>query len=95
VQSHLQVVDDLAMSGQGNKCRLLISPNEAAVAVDVGAEDSGEPAFHTHLSPHHPVGCNNCQISKGEEARYLELGSVRLLKNDLDRPIRQRLGRVC
>jgi len=46
-----QAVDDLAVSGQSSKCRLLISPHEAAVAVDVGAEDSGELAFHTHLSP--------------------------------------------
>src|SRR5713226_6346220 len=57
------------MSGQGSKCRLLISPHEAAVAIDVGAEDSGELAFHTHLSLHHPVGCNDCQTSVEAEAR--------------------------
>ena len=39
------------MSGQGDKGRLLIFPHEAAVAVDVGAEDSGELAFQYSL-PH-------------------------------------------
>src|SRR5229473_2262719 len=57
------------MSGQGDKCRLLISPHEATVAVDVGAEDSGELAFHTHLSADHPSGCDDCQISIRVEAR--------------------------
>ena len=50
-----QAVDYPAMRGQGSNCRLFVLPHEAAVAVDVGAEDSGELAFHTHLSAHHPA----------------------------------------
>ena len=58
-----EAIDDLAVSGQGDKGRLLISPHEAAVAEDVGTEDSGEFAFHSHLSAHNPAGPKDCQIS--------------------------------
>jgi len=41
-----QGVDDFAIRGKRIQRRLLIFPHEAAVAVYVGAEDSGELAFH-------------------------------------------------
>jgi hypothetical protein len=41
-----QAVDNSAMCGQSSDCRLFILPHEAAIAVDVGAEDSSELAFH-------------------------------------------------
>jgi hypothetical protein len=43
-----QAVDYLATRGQGSDCRLFVVPHEAAVAVDVGTEDGGELAFHSH-----------------------------------------------
>src|ERR1700681_3536886 len=64
------------MSCQSSKCRRLICPHEAAVAIDVGAEDSGEFAFHTHLSPHHPAGCNYCQISIGAETQGGQFATI-------------------
>ena len=48
-------IDYRAMCRQGADRRLFVLPHEATVAVDVGAEDGGELAFHTHLSAHHPA----------------------------------------
>jgi len=50
-----QAIDYSAMRGQGSDRRLFVLPHEATVAMDVGAEDSGELAFHIHLSAHHPL----------------------------------------
>ena len=44
-----QTVDDLAVRREGAKSRLFIGAHQAAVAVDVGAEDRGELAFHSFL----------------------------------------------
>jgi len=44
-----QTVDDRAVRGQTPQRRLLIFPHEAAITVDVGAQNRGELAFHTHL----------------------------------------------
>ncbi len=53
-----EAVDYLAMRGQGSDGRLFVVTHEAAVAVDVGAEDSGELAFHSHpeTAANHPAG---------------------------------------
>jgi hypothetical protein len=44
-----ELTDDPPIRGQGAKRRLLIVSHKAAVAVDVGAQDRGEFAFHPYL----------------------------------------------
>jgi hypothetical protein len=48
-------VDYRAMCRQGADRRFFVLPHEATVAMDVGTKDSGEFAFHIHLSAHHPA----------------------------------------
>jgi hypothetical protein len=44
-----EIVDQFAVCGQCTEGRLFIFPHEAAVAVNVGTQDGGEFALHTHL----------------------------------------------
>jgi hypothetical protein len=44
-----QTIDNRAACRQAAESRLLLLSHEAAVAVHVGAEHSGELAFHKHL----------------------------------------------
>jgi hypothetical protein len=46
----------LAVSSEGADRRFLILPHEAAVAFDIGAENGGELAFHTH-PPRERLSC--------------------------------------
>src|SRR5262249_29336662 len=57
-------IDYLTAGVERTDGRFFISPHQAAIAVDVGAEYGGKFTFHTRIwERHHVPRCSDCQIT--------------------------------